>query len=164
MNTESLFIVSMVMSFIASGTVTKLFVIPKIKTANREIALTALVMPHAFRFIGLSFLIPGVVSPTLSPAFAAPAAYGDLVSAVMAVITIWALVARAPFRILLVWIFNIYGMVDLLHALYLGQIGVHVSPSALGAAYFIPTLVVPMLLMTHGVIFWVLFRKHAETL
>ena len=47
------------------------------------------------RFVGLSFLIPGVVSPSLSAAFAIPAAYGDLVAAVLAVLAIAGLVARA---------------------------------------------------------------------
>ncbi len=31
----------------------------------------------------ISFLVPGVVSPSLSPAFAIPAAYGDLVAAIL---------------------------------------------------------------------------------
>lgn len=64
------------------------------------------------RFIGLSFLVPGVVSPSLPPAFAAPAAYGDLVAALLAVAASIALSARLPLAMLLVWLFNVWGTAD----------------------------------------------------
>jgi len=160
MNIEELFILSVALSFIAFGTVAKQYIWPRILLVSREDALIALVAPHAFRFVGLSFLIPGVVSPSLSSEFAIPAAYGDLGSAVLAIVAIWGLSARASWRIHFAWVFNLWGSVDLLHALYLGQIGVHVGPGALGAAYFIPTLIVPALLITHGLIFWVLLRRN----
>lgn len=158
MNIEKLFMLSVVMSFIAFSTVAKLYILPRIKLMNRDGALTALIAPHTFRFIGLSFLIPGVVSPLLPSEFSIPAAYGDLVSAAMAIVAIWALSARSFWAIPFVWMFNVWGSADLLHALYLGQIGVHIPPGLLGAAYFIPTLIVPALLITHGLIFWVLLR------
>lgn len=159
MNVEELFMLSVVLSFIAFSTVAKLFIWPRLKLVSRQDALIALVAPHAFRFLGLSFLIPGVVSPSLSPEFAVPAAYGDLASAALAIVTIWTLSARTSWSIPFAWIFNVWGSVDLLHALYLGEIGVHVGPGSLGAAYFIPTLIVPALLITHGLIFWVLLRR-----
>jgi hypothetical protein len=117
-----------------------------------------LVIPHTFRFVGLSFLIPGVVSPSLSPAFAIPAAYGDLAAAILAGIATLALAAGASWAIRIVWVFNVWGTVDLLHAIYQGQIGVGIAPGSLGAAFFIPTVVVPPLLVLHGLIFWLLLR------
>jgi len=63
--------------------------------------------PHAFRFIGLSFLVPGVVSSSLPPAFAMPAAYGDLVAAILALISVLALSIRTFWTISIVWIFNV---------------------------------------------------------
>ena len=113
---------------------------------------------HAFRFVGLSFLIPGVVSPTLSPAFAVPVAYGDLFAAVLAIVATLAISARASWAIPIVWVFNVWGTVDLLNAIYQGQIGVRIGPEALGAAFYIPTVVVPALLVTHGLIFRLLLR------
>jgi hypothetical protein len=101
--------------------------------------------------------VPGVVSPSLPSAFAAPAAYGDFVAAILAVAATVALSRRASFAISLVWLFSVWGTTDLLFAFYHGLFG-ELNPSALGAAFFIPTAVVPPLLITHGLIFWLLVR------
>jgi hypothetical protein len=158
MSIAALFGLSILMSFLAYGIVTKLYIWPWLRVVPREDALTALVVPHTFRFIGLSFLVPGVVSPSLSPDFAAPTAYGDLVAAVLAVIATLALQARASWAIAMVWVFNVWGTLDLLNAIYNGQIGVRIAPGSLGAAFYIPTVLVPALLITHGLIFWILLR------
>jgi hypothetical protein len=51
----------------------------------------------------------------------------------------------------------------LLNAFYQGnRTGVGLDPGLQGAAYFIPTLLVPLLLITHGLAFRLLLRK--ETL
>ena len=85
MNKLPLFGLSVLMSFVAFGIVTRTYIWPRLRMARREEALIALTVPHTFRFIGLSFLIPGVVSSSLPSAFAAPAAYGDLFAAILAV-------------------------------------------------------------------------------
>ena len=59
----------------------------------------------------------------------------------------------------MVWILNVWGTLDLLHAIYEGQIGVGIDPGSLGAAFFIPTVVVPPLLVLLGLIFWLLMRS-----
>jgi hypothetical protein len=115
---------------------------------------------HSFRFIGLAFLVPGVVLPDLPPAFAAfarPAAYGDLTAAVLALLALAALQSRLG--IVLVWVFNLWGSADLLYAFYQAVIGVGIEPGQLGAAYFIPTVVVPLLLITHGLMFLLLLER-----
>ena len=52
----------------------------------------------------------------------------------------------------LVWLFNIEGTVDLLNAIYLG-LATGITSYQLGAAWFIPTVYVPALLVTHALIF-----------
>jgi hypothetical protein len=43
---------------------------------------------------------------------------------------------------------------------YQGVIGIGISPGALGAAYFLPTAtIVPLLFITHGLIFRLLLRS-----
>ena len=164
MNSDALFGLSILMSFIAFGIITKLYIWPALRDLPRERALMPLVVPHTFRFVGLSFLIPGVVSPSLPSAFAAPAAYGDLVAAVLAVVSTLALASRTSWATAMVWLFNVWGTVDLLHAIYQGQFGVRIDPESLGAAFFIPTVVVPALLVTHALIFWLLLRRTHEAL
>ena len=90
--------------------------------------------------------------------FAAPAAYGDLIAALLAIAAILALIRRASLAIPLVWLFNVWGAGDLLNAFYQAQIRVGISPELLGAAFYIPTLVVPPLLVIHGLIFRLLVK------
>jgi hypothetical protein len=155
---QALFGLSILMSFVAFGLVTQLYLWPQLRILKRDDALLPLVVPHTLRFIGLSFLVPGVVSPALPLAFAAPAAYGDLLAAVLAVAASIALSRRAPLASLLVWLFNLWGAADLLFAFYQGLFGVQLDARMLGAAFFIPTAIVPALLIMHGLIFWLLLR------
>ena len=159
MNSGTLFGLSILMNFVASGIVTKLYIWPWLRVMTREEALLPLMVPHMFRFLGLSFLVPGVVSASLSPDFARPAAYGDLVAALLAVVAVLALSARASWALAIVWVFNLWGTIDLLYAIYQGEIGVRIGPGSLGAAFFIPTVLVPPLLVTHALIFRLLLRR-----
>ena len=159
MSTRAVFGLSILMSFVASGLVTRLFIWPRLRVMARDDALLPLVVPHTFRFIGLSFLVPGVVSPDLPSAFAAPAAYGDIVATLLAIAASLALYRRSPLAIALVWVFNVWGASDFLFAYYQGLVTVQLDARMFGAAYFIPTVFVPAGLITHGLIFWLLIRR-----
>jgi hypothetical protein len=101
--------------------------------------------------VGLAFLVPGVVSPELPAAWARPAAYGDLVAALLALLALAGLKGRLGLA--LVWVFNLWGAADLLYAFYQGN-AVGLDPGDLGSGYFILTVLVPLLLITHALIFW----------
>ena len=101
--------------------------------------------------------MPGVVAPTLPSAFAIPAAYGDLTACLLAIIAARALSAGAVGHAA-VWLFNLEGTIDLLFAFYQGLIAIGLPPGSLGAAFYIPTLIVPPLLIMHVLIFWLLLR------
>jgi hypothetical protein len=156
MDTQLIFGLSILMSLLSSVVVAKLYVWPRLRRMNRTDALTMLVAPHMFfRFIGLSFLVPGVVSPRLPPAFAVPAAYGDLIAGMLAITAIVALSRDVSWTNSLVWLFNVWGAADLLFAFYQGA-RVQLDPGALGAAFYIVTSIVPLLLVTHALIFRIL--------
>jgi len=159
MTSGALFGLSILINFVASGIVAKLYLWPRLRGMRREEALLLLAVPHMFRFVGLSFLVPGVVSTSLSPDFARPAAYGDLAAALLAIIAVLALSTRVSWALPAVWTFNLWGTIDLLYAIYQGEIGVRVGPGSLGAAFYIPTVLVPPLLVTHALIFWRLLRR-----
>ena len=131
MDVGALFGLSVLLSFCAFGIVTIVYILPRLRVMGQEDAITALVVTHSFRFIGLSFLVPGVVSPSLPPAFAMPAAYGDLAAAILAMIAALALSIRTSWAISVVWMFNVWGAVDLLYAVYQGQIGIGIGPGSL---------------------------------
>jgi len=152
MSILAIFGVSALMSLVSSGVIAQFYVWPRIRNADRGSALIPLLAPHMFlRFIGLSFLVPGVVSSSL------PAAYGDFVAGLFAIVATVALFKHAPWALAAVWLFNIWGAADLLFALYQGP-RVGIGPGALGAAFFIPTAIVPPLLVTHFLVFRLLVQ------
>jgi hypothetical protein len=159
MPAQALFGISVVLSFVAWGIVAGRYIWPALRSRPRADALRPLLLLHAFRFVGLAFLVPGVVSPDLPPAFARPAAYGDLTTAVLALLAVAALGNRLG--IILVWGFNILGSADLLYAFYQGN-RIGFVPGQQGAAYFIPTVLVPLLLITHGLVFRLLLKRDSE--
>jgi len=158
MNAFALFGASILASFVSSAVAARLFA-PRLQNTDPNRALTLLVAPHMFfRFIGLSFLVPGVVSPLLPARFAIPAAYGDFIAGILAIVATIALVNRTAWATKSVWLFNIWGAADFLFAFYQGgRIGI--QPGMLGAAFFIVTVFVPALLVTHVLIFRLLVRR-----
>lgn len=153
------FFVSIAFSLIAWGIVTARYIWPDLRLRPRAEALRPVLILHSFRFIGLAFLIPGVVSPDLPTAFAHAAAYGDLIAAILALLSQLLLPSAAGLTV--AWIFSIWGSADILNAFYQAN---HAGLLAgqLGAAYFLPTLIVPLLLITHGLAFRILLQHQHE--
>ena len=160
MGPQLCFFVSIAFSLVAWGIVAFRYIWPELRLRPRAEALRPLLVLHSFRFMGLAFLVPGVVSPDLPAAFAQSAAYGDIVAATLALLSLLLLPRGAG--IVAAWIFNLWGFADLLSAFY------HANQSGLlagqlGAAYFIPTFVVPLLLITHGLAFRILLQPQNES-
>jgi hypothetical protein len=63
------------------------------------------------------FLVPSVEAGPLPETFAAPAAYGDLLSGVLAFLALIALRGNWSVAMLTVWIFRIVGTIYLINAL-----------------------------------------------
>jgi hypothetical protein len=161
MNAFALFGISVLASLVSSAVAARLFAW-RLQNADSDRALTWLVAPHMFlRFIGLGFLVPGVVSPLLPAALAVPAAYGDFIAGVLAIVATIALVNRTSWAIKSVWLFNLWGIADFVFAFYQGW-RVGLQPGMLGAAFFIVTAVVPALLVTHLLIFRLLVRRKPQ--
>jgi len=153
------FFVSIAFGFVAWGIVAKRYLWPKLRTLPRSAALQPILILHSFRFVGLAFVVPGVVSADLPAAFANPAAYGDLVAASLALLSLATLRSRAGIAI--AWIFNLWGSFDLLSAFYHGGTA-GLMPGQLGAAWFIPTFLVPLMLVTHALAFRILLQRRNE--
>jgi hypothetical protein len=152
----ALFGISITFSFVAWGIVTAQIIWPELRHRSRIDALRPLLTLHTFRFVGLSFLIPGVVSPDLPAAFAMPAAYGDIAAAILALLSLAAI--RSSVGMPLVWVFNIWGSADLINAFYQAN-AAGLLPGELGATFYIPTAIVPLLLITHALMFRLLLRR-----
>ena len=157
MNTLAIFGTQLTLSLLVYALLAKWYVAPWLADKPLEQVLTALIFPHALRHLGLVFLADGVAEQTLPQAFAAAAAYGDFVSGLLAIGCLFALRAGWTLALPLVWIFNITGTADLLFALSHAE-----AVPSLGATWFIPTFFVPLLLVTHVMIFARLFKQSPQ--
>lgn len=154
---SALFAISVSFGLAVWGIVAWQYIWPALRERPSPENLKPILLLHAFRFLGLAFIVPGVVSSELPAAFAQPAAYGDLISATLALLALLTLGSRAGMA--LAWVFNSFGTADLLFAFYLGsRISLPDAQGLSGAAYFILTAYVPLLLITHGLAFRILLR------
>jgi len=160
MQTQIFFFVSIAFSVIAWGIVAARYIWPELRVRQRAEALRPLLILHSFRFIGLAFLVPGVVSPDLPSAFAQSAAYGDIIAAILALLALISLPSASG--IVIAWIFSLWGTADLFNAFYQAN-HAGIAAGQLGSTYFIPTFIVPLLLITHGLGFRILLRHENES-
>ena len=155
-----LFAISVTFGLTVWGVVAWYYIWPALREHPSPENLRPILLLHAFRFLGLAFVVPGVVSSELPAAFAQPVAYGDLISAILALLALATL--RTPSGTLVTWVFNTFGTADLLFAFYQGsRISLPDTPGLLGAGYFILAAFVPLLLLTPGLAFRILLRGKA---
>jgi hypothetical protein len=134
----------------------RVYLLPKLPELSPQSVLLPILLLHSFRHLGLMFLAPGATYAGMAPQFAYPAAFGDLLAALLALIAIPAVARNARGGRFLVWLFNVEGTVDLLAAIMLATI--YEASLYMGAAYWIPAFWVPMLLVTHYITFLVLWK------
>jgi len=79
-------------------------------------------LPHSFRHFDQMFLAPGPTSTGIPPQFAFPAALGDLITAVLALVSILAVATGHRSGRILVWVLNAEGSLDLIVTLILTAI------------------------------------------
>jgi hypothetical protein len=134
----------------------RLYLLPLVSRLRPQQILVPILLLHSTRHLGMMFLTRGATYPGLPPEFAYPAAFGDLVTAVIAFAAIPFVLRGSRLAKPIVWVFNIFGTVDLLLAITTGTI--YNAVTAMGPAYWIPAFWVPLLLVTHYVTFVVLRR------
>ncbi len=149
--------VNLLFSTVVFWVAARIYVLPKLAILRPQAVLLPILLLHSFRHLGLMFLAPGATYTGIPSQFAYPAAFGDLLAALLAIAAIPALVSNARGSRLLVWVFNVEGTVDLIAAIVLATI--YSASASMGPAYWIPAFWVPALLVTHYVTFIVL-RKH----
>ncbi len=157
MDVQAIFALQFFMSLVVWGSLAYWLLAPWLEKKSLNEALFFLTVPHAFRHIGMVFLIPGVVARPLPEAFAAPAAYGDLLTGVLALLALVALRNSWSVARVAVWLFGIVGTIDLMNAIRQTN-----AVPDFGAAWYVPTMLVPLLLVTQIMIFFRLFRRAAK--
>ena len=148
--------VNLVFSTLVFGLAAKIYVLPRLHELKPQTVLLPILLLHSFRHLGLMFLTPGATYAGIPPQFAYPAAFGDLLAALLALVAVPAVVRNAKASQALVWTFNVEGTLDLIAAASLATI--YRASDYMGAAYWIPAFWVPALLVTHYVTFVVLLQ------
>ncbi len=151
------FFISYAVAFLVLGLVGRWYVWPAIKDRTPKAALTPLLLYACLRVNGLMFLMPGLVSPDLPRAFAAPTAYGDLTAAVLALLALACLRSGSALAAPMVWLFNVVGFLDLVYA-NVSTFKDNVDPVQLGISYYLAVINVPAMLVVHVMIFVYLLR------
>ena len=154
MGTLEIFLTQLILSLFVYALLAKWVISPWLNEKATNIALMILIAPHAIRHIGLTFLVPSVTDPTIPQDFAFLTAWGDFVSGLLAITALFALKHKWRPAVALVWIFSIVGSLDLLKALSQAE-----AVPTLAGTWYIPTFWVPLLLVSHVMIFRRLLRK-----
>jgi hypothetical protein len=161
MSPEMIFNLQLILGYVAWLLCFSAYVMPRLKSMDVVAAQRAIATLHSFRFFGLVFIVPGVVG-NLPAGFAAFAAYGDFTTGVLAMLALLTVRIRPLFWLFVV-AFNLVGVVDIIvdyyHAI---EAGLPAMAGHLGAAYAIPIIYVPLLMITHVVAFYLLLRPQRK--
>lgn len=159
MSAAHIFTLQLVLGYLAWLLCFRRYVWPWLRSMQPIDAHRAIATLHSFRFFGMVFIVPGVVGPQLPVGFASFAAYADLATGALALLALLLAKTRPLFWSAVV-AFNAVGMADLLldyfHAV---RASLPVAAGELGAAYAIPVIYVPLLLITHVAAFYMLLRS-----
>jgi hypothetical protein len=162
MSPEILFQTHLVLGYVAWLLCFGVYIWPRLKAMDHFKAQRAIATLHSFRFFGLVFILPGVVSPNLPASFAVFAAYWDFATGVLAMQALLTVRIRPLFWLFVV-AFNLVGFVDLILDYYHAvQVDLPAKAGELAAAYAIPIIYVPVLMITHFAAFYLLMRPQAK--
>ncbi|WGS53103.1 hypothetical protein LFL96_33575 [Paraburkholderia sp. D15] len=158
MSPEVIFPIQLILGYAAWLPCVMAYGLPRLESMDRAAAQRAIATLHSFRFFGLVFVLPGVVGANLPGGFAQFAAYADFATGLLALLAVLTFKARRLFWFFVV-AFNVVGAADILidyyHAI---RLGLPAMAGQFGAAYAIPVVYVPLLMITHGVAFYLLMR------
>ena len=163
MSPETVFQIHLVLGYVAWLLCFGVYVLPRLQAMDRVEAHRAIATFHSFRFFGLVFILPGVVGPHLQPDFASFAAYWDLATGVLAMLALLTVRVRPLFWLFIV-AFNLVGAADLILDYYHAvRVGLPAVAGQLGAAYAIPVIYVPALMITHLAALYLLARPQPSS-
>ena len=162
MSAENIFQIQLVLGYVAWLLCFRVYALPRLKSMDRFHAQRLIATLHSFRFFGLVFILPGVVGSNLPARFTLFAAHWDLATGLLAILALLTVRIRPLFWLFVVS-FNLVGATDLIldyyHAI---QLGLPALAGQLGAAYVIPILYVPLLMITHFAAFYLLIRPQSQ--
>ena len=162
MSPQIIFAVQSVLGYLAWLLCFSAYILPKLKSMELVAAQRAIATLNSFRFFGLVVILPGVVGPNLPSSLATVAGYWDLATGVLAILALLTVRIRPIFWSFVI-AFNLVGVLDLILTYYHAvRVGLPALAGQLGAAYAIPILYVPVLMITHVAAFYLLLRPQPK--
>ena len=162
MSPETIFNLRLILGSVAWLLCFGAYILPWLKSMELVAAQRAIATLHSFRFFGLVFILPGIVGPNLPAGFATFAAYWDLATGLLAMLALLTVRVRPLFWLFVIG-FNLVGTTDLIldyyHAI---RVGLPAVAGQLGAAYAIPVIYVPALMISHVAAFYLLTRRQPK--
>jgi hypothetical protein len=152
-----LFGIQFTLSLIINSLIAWWYAVPRLARLSVEMALAPLLWIHAFRVVGGTILAPGAVGAGVPMEFRRMIGYGDMATAVLAVLALIALRTHYPRAIAVVWILLTVGMLDTINAI-IQSMRFSVFKYPLGVNWVIVTIYVPALLVSSLLIFMQLRR------
>jgi hypothetical protein len=150
------------LSLVAYAVIAAWYAVPHLSRLPRDLALMPLLWVDAFRMVGGTILAPGAVDAAVPVDFRTMVGYGDLTTALLALIASIALRTRFSGAIALVWLCVGVGMIDTINAI-VQSVRYKVFTYSLGVNWVIVTTYVPALLVSSALIFWLLLRSNRST-
>jgi hypothetical protein len=159
MSPETIFRIQLILGYVAWLLCFAVYLMPRLRSMEPIAAQRAIATLHSFRIFGLVFILPGVVGPNLPAGFAPFAAYWDLATGLLAMLALLTVRIRPLFWLFVV-AFNLVGVIDLVLDYYHATVAnLPAIAGQLGAAYAIPIIYVPLLMITHVVAFYLLLSR-----
>ena len=155
-----IFWMQLFLSVVVFALVAAWYVWPSLTKQSRNSALIPLLWVHVPRYVGMTLLVTGMVDPKLPDEFLSGAAYGDLLEAALALTSIVALRSHWGGAILLVWVTNTWGFLDLLNGVR-GVLQLNVPSFNLATFWYIYTFYAPLALISHLMIFGILIKSQS---
>ncbi len=153
--------VQFMFSLVLFALVAKWYISPALSKLPIQSALVPLFLAHALRYLPSSAFAPGQIDPRVPPSAMAAIAYGDLVSAGLALIAAALLYYRWSGAIGVAWFVNIVTSLDWLYAGFLAASNQLVT-YPMGGNWYIINYYVPVIGVIHVMIFARLLHARAR--
>ena len=134
------------------------YLMPKISMKNVKEILAILLVVNAFRYLPLSLYMPGQVAPDFPEHVRTLVAFGDFISAILAITALILLKSKSRLATIFLWMFSLVSVVDMILALYYAMTE-KVYNLPLGVNYFTVSVYVPLLIVIQFVILKLLINK-----
>ena len=162
MNITQLFLTQLFTAYAVWLVLSIFILVPKLNQLPKKTVLILLVIPQMFRYIGVSVAAsPVVTSKEIPIELAQHIAIGDWVTAVCAITAFIFLRIHSRLAIASVWALNLVGFADQIMTMTRAtKAGL---ANYMDAAWYIPTVILPLMTTSHILIFYFLLKKEKTT-